>query len=457
MGSQLLSSRQIGFMALGMSIGVGLFLGSASAIKSAGPSVLLAYILSGGIIFLIMRALGEMTVHNPVSGSFAAYAHEYLGPYAGFLASWNYWILMVGVGVAESTAVGIYMKVWFADVPQWMWVCASIASICALNLLAVRAFGEAEFWFALIKVITIIALIIGGAVMIFTGLGNGGVPLGLSNLWAHGGWFPNGISGMLVSLPIVAYAFAGVEMIGIAAAEAENPKQTIPRAINSVLWRILLFYVAAIAVILAIYPWDQIGTQGSPFVTTFERLGIKEAAGIINFVVITAALSSFNCILFSGSRILKKLADEGQAPRALQKVGNSGIPSRAVIVTVSCMALGVVLNYVVPDQAFGYMMSILAFNVAWTWGMIVLTYLAFQRRVQASGLPREYPLPFRKVAPGISLLFVAFVFFMLGYDPESRTSLYAGVIWTIALSGLYLVVRRSRQLDTAKQGTPRQV
>ncbi|MEG0244919.1 MAG: amino acid permease [Pseudomonas sp.] len=452
MGSKLLSARQIAFMALGMSIGVGLFLGSASAIQSAGPSVLLAYTISGGIIFLILRALGEMTVHNPVSGSFAAYAHEYLGPYAGFLSSWNYWILMVGVGVAESTAVGIYMKAWFPDVPQWIWVCASIASICALNLLAVRAFGEAEFWFALIKVVTILALVVGGGMMIFAGWGNNGEPLGLANLWQHGGWFPNGISGMLIALPIVAYSFAGVEMIGIAAAEAENPKKTIPRAINSVLWRILLFYVAAIAVILAIYPWNQIGTQGSPFVTTFERLGIREAAGAINFVVITAALSSFNCILFSGARILKKLADEGQAPSMLRKVGSNGIPTRAVFATVACMAFGVLLNFVMPDRAFGYMMSILAFNVAWTWGMIALTYVAFQRRMKRSGIASEFPMPLRKASPAICLLFVAFVLLMLGYHPESRVSLYAGGIWTVALSALYFMANRAAKRDAAEAG-----
>ncbi|AZC18441.1 amino acid permease [Pseudomonas sp. CMR5c] len=443
MANKLLSSRQLSFMALGMSIGVGLFLGSASAIQSAGPSVLLAYLLSGGVIFLIMRALGEMTVHNPVSGSFAAYAHHYLGPYAGFLSSWNYWILMVGVGVAESTAVGIYMKSWFPEVPQWTWVCASIAAICALNLLAVRAFGEAEFWFALIKVVTILALVVGGGMMIFVGWGNAGVPLGLSNLWQHGGWFPHGASGLLLAWPIVAYAFAGVEMIGIAAAESDNPRKTIPRAINSVVWRILLFYVAAIAVILAIYPWNQIGTQGSPFVTTFERLGIRQAAGIINFVVITAALSSFNCILFSGARILKKLADEGQAPRLFAKVRGNGIPARAVYATVACMALGVVLNYLVPDRAFGYMMSLLAFNVAWTWGMIAATYLAFRRRQR--GQPREFPLPLAHITPVLCLLFVGFVVFMLGYDPKTRVSLYAGAFWTLGISACYLLNQRRAQ------------
>lgn len=435
-------------MALGMSIGVGLFLGSATAIKAAGPSVLLAYLVCGGVIFLIMRALGEMTVHHPVTGSFAAYAREYLGPYAGYLSSWNYWILMVGVGIAESTAVGVYMKVWFPDVPQWIWVFSSIASICLLNLMAVKIFGETEFWFALIKVVTIVALILGGLGMIMMGLGNGGVPIGWSNLWQHGGWFPNGFTGVLLALPVVAYSFAGVEMIGIAAAEAENPGRTIPRAVNSVLWRILLFYVAAVGVILAIYPWNELGTQGSPFVMTFEKLGIREAAGIINFVVITAALSSFNCILFSGARILKSLADSHQAPAVFRAVRPNGVPALAVLATVVCMGLGVLLNYVVPDEAFGWMMSILAFNVVWTWAMIVLTWMAFRRRQRARGEQSAFALPLPGVTPYISLLFIGFVFFMLGYGESSRVSLYAGVSWMALISVVYVL--RVRPLARAR-------
>ncbi|MDE2280922.1 MAG: amino acid permease, partial [Xanthomonadaceae bacterium] len=299
-----LTPRHITFMALGMCIGAGLFLGSASTIRLAGPSVLFAYVLGGAMIFIIMRALGEMAAHEPVAGSFGSYAHKYLGPFAGYLTSWNYWILMMGVGIAESTAVGIYMKAWFPHSPQWIWAFASVAMIGSLNLLAVKVYGELEFWFSLIKVLTVVAMIAGGFAMIWLGWGNGGTPTGLSNLWTHGGWFPHGVTGMVLALPVLVFSFGGIETIGMAAAEAAHPERTIPRAVNSVIWRILIFYIGSLFVIMAIYPWDQLDANSSPFVTTFARLGIPSAAGLINFVVITAALSSFNSTTFSGSRML---------------------------------------------------------------------------------------------------------------------------------------------------------
>ena len=214
-----LTPRHITFMALGMCIGAGLFLGSASTIRLAGPSVLVAYLFGGAMIFIIMRALGEMAVHDPVAGSFSTYAHKYLGPFAGYLTGWNYWILMMGVGIAESTAVGIYMKAWFPDWPQWIWAFGSVAMIGGLNLLAVKVYGEMEFWFALIKVLTVVLMIAGGAAIIWLGWGNGGHPVGLSNLWSHGGWFPNGVTGMVLALPVLVFSFGGIETIGMAAAE----------------------------------------------------------------------------------------------------------------------------------------------------------------------------------------------------------------------------------------------
>ncbi|MGN6650298.1 amino acid permease [Trinickia sp.] len=443
--SKLLSTRQLSFMALGMAIGVGLFLGSASAIKAAGPGVLAAYFACGGVIFLIMRALGELTVRDPSRGSFAAYAHQYLGPFSGYLVGWNYWITMVGVGIAESTAVAVYMKMWFPDVPQWIWVFSAIASIGLLNLLAVKVYGEIEFWFSLVKVVAILALIGCGTTIIVFGWGNHGVPLGLSNLWNHGGWFPHGVTGLLNAIPIVAYSFAGIEMIAIASAEARDPQKTIPRSINSVIWRILFFYVLALGVILAIYPWDQIGVNGSPFVVTFERIGISQAAGIINFVILTAALSSFNCILFSGARILRNLALQDQAPSVFSPLFSNGIPGRAVIATLVCTALGVVLNYVVPDQAFGAMMSILAFNVVFNWVFIVLTHIGYRRIVPSSDRKTGFILPAANLSAVVSLVFCGFVLYMLGADPESRISIYAGATWTILAAGAYYVRSHARR------------
>jgi AAT family amino acid transporter len=441
-----LTPRHITFMALGMCIGAGLFLGSASTIKLAGPSVLIAYLFGGAMIFVIMRALGEMAAHEPIAGSFSAYAHKYLGPYAGYLTGWNYWVLMMGVGIAESTAVGIYMKDWFPELPQWIWAFASVVMIGGLNLMAVKVYGEMEFWFALIKVLTVVLMILGGLGIIWLGWGNGGQPVGISNLWAHGGWFPNGFTGMVLALPVLVFSFGGIETIGMAAAEAAHPERTIPKAVNSVIWRILIFYIGSLFVIMAIYPWNELGTQGSPFVTTFAKLGIPQAAGLINFVVITAALSSFNSTTFSGSRMLHSLATKGQAPAAMGRLSTSGVPVRGVLVTIFFLLLGVLMNYLVPERIFGMIMSILAFNTVWTWGTVLVAHWCFHRR-------QSEPLPFRlRLWPLSSLLalaFLAFVLVMLGYSPDTRVALYVGVAWVALLTAAYWLFGVGRRMRSA--------
>ena len=440
-----LTPRHITFMALGMAIGAGLFLGSASAINMAGPSVLFAYLFGGVMIFIIMRALGEMAVHDPVAGSFSSYAHRYLGPFAGYLTGWNYWLLMVGVGMAESTAVGIYMKQWFPDLPQWIWVFGSVVMIGTLNLMAVKVYGEMEFWFTMIKVVTVVLMILGGAGMIWLGWGNSGHPVGLGNLWQHGGWFPHGVTGMVLALPVVVFAFGGIETIGMAAGEASQPERTIPRAVNSVLWRILIFYVGALFVIMAIYPWDQLGTQGSPFVTTFAKLGISQAAGLINFVVITAALSGFNSTTFSGSRMLYSLSNKGQAPAVLGKVSAHGVPIRGVLVTLACLVFGVVLNYLLPGRIFEVMMSILSFNTVWTWSMVLIAHFSFRRRFGKTTFPlRGWPF-----TSAICLAFLMFVLVMLGYSPDTRVALYVGAVWVLLLSVAYWVFGIGRRMSLA--------
>lgn len=444
-----LTPRHITFMALGMAIGAGLFLGSADAIKLAGPSVLFAYMVGGVMIFIIMRALGEMTVRDPVPGSFAVYAQRYLGSFAGYATGWNYWLLMVGVGMAEATAVGAYMQIWFPDWPRWIWVLASVVMIGGLNLLTVKIYGEMEFWFTLIKVITVLAMIAGGLAIIFLGWGNGGQPTGLANLWSHGGWFPHGVLGMVMALPVVVFSFGGVETVGIAAGEAAQPERTIPRAVNSVLWRILIFYVGALFVIMAIYPWTGLGEHGSPFVTTFAKLGIPQAAGVINFVVITAALSGFNSTTFSGSRMLYSLASKGQAPAALAEVNGQGVPMRAILATLAVLLLAVLLNYLLPARVFGMMMSILSFNTVWTWTMVLLAHYSFRRQLRLKGEePSGFRLRWWPFTGILCLAFFAFVIVMLGVNPDTRVALYVGVAWIALLSVAYKLcgVRQRMQL-----------
>lgn len=445
-----LTPRHITFMALGMAIGAGLFLGSADAIKLAGPSVLFAYMVGGVMIFIIMRALGEMTVRDPVAGSFSVYAQRYLGPFAGYLTGWNYWLLMVGVGIAEATAVGTYMREWFPDWPRWIWVLVSVVMIGGLNLLTVKIYGEMEFWFTLVKVITVLAMIAGGLSIIFLGWGNGGQPTGLSNLWSHGGWFAHGLLGMVMALPVVVFSFGGVETVGIAAGEAAQPERTIPRAVNSVLWRILIFYVGALFVIMAIYPWTGLGEHGSPFVTTFAKLGISQAAGLINFVVITAALSGFNCTTFSGSRMLYSLACKGQAPAALGHVNEQGVPVRAILATLAVLLLAVLLNYLLPAKVFGMMMSILSFNTVWTWTMVLLAHYSFRRQLRARGeAATGFRLRWWPVTGFVCLAFLAFVVVMLGVNPETRVALYVGAAWLVLLTAAYVLLDVPRYMEPA--------
>ena len=433
-----LGERHMRLIALGAAIGVGLFLGSANAIKLAGPGILLSYLLGGAAIFIIMRALGEMAVHNPVAGSFSRYAQDYLGPLSGYLTGWNYWFMWLVTCVAEITAVGIYMGIWFPDVPQWIWALAALAAMGSVNLVAVRIYGEFEFWFAMIKVVTILLMIVAGFGMILFGFGNHGVATGISNLWMHGGFFPNGVQGVLMALQMVMFAYLGVETIGLTAGEAANPKKTIPDAINAVFWRILIFYVGALFVILSIYPWNELGTHGSPFVMTFDRLGIKSAAGIINFVVITAALSSCNGGIFSTGRMLYNLAQQGQAPRAFAATSRSGVPRRALLVSVVALLIGVLLNYLVPEKVFVWVTSISTFGAIWTWGIILIAHMKFRRSLTAVQREQlEFRMPLFPYASWIVLAFLVLVIGLMAYFPDTRVALIVGPAWLVLLVLLY--------------------
>lgn len=433
-----LRERHIRLMALGSTIGVGLFLGSANAIKLAGPAILLSYVLGGIAIFIIMRALGEMAVHQPVAGSFSRYAQDHLGPLPGYLTGWNYWFMWVVTCVAEITAVGIYMGVWFPTVPQWIWALVALAAMSAVNLAAVKAYGEFEFWFAMIKVVTIVVMIVAGGCMIVFGVGNHGVATGISNLWRYGGFFPNGWIGVLMALQMVMFAYLGVEMIGVTAGEAANPKKSIPDAINSVFWRILIFYVGALFTILSIYPWNEIGTSGSPFVMTFERLGIKSAAGIINFVVLTAALSSCNGGIYSTGRMLYNLAEQGQAPRLFAKTSSGGVPRWAIQLSSIALLFGVLLNYLVPAKVFVWVTSIATFAAIWTWTVVLLAQIKFRRSL--SGTQRErlaFRMPLYPYSSWLALAFLALVIGLMAYFPDTRVALIIGPLWLLLLTVLF--------------------
>ncbi|GIN39166.1 amino acid permease [Heyndrickxia oleronia] len=433
-----LEERHITLMSLGACIGVGLFLGSAQTIELAGPAILVAYVIAGAMMFIIMRALGEMAIQNPVAGSFSRYAQVYLGPLAGFLTGWNYWFLWVVTCMAEITAVGVYMDLWFPDVPRWIWALAALVIMTLVNLITVKAYGEFEFWFALIKIVAIIAMIVIGLMIILFGFGNGGIATGISNLWKHGGFAPNGIKGILMSLQMVMFAYLGIEMLGVTAGEAKNPEKTISRAVNSVFWRILIFYVGALFVIMSIYPWNEIGTSGSPFVMTFEKIGIRQAAGIINFVVLTAALSSCNSGIFSTGRMLFNLAEQNQAPTSLKKVSKSGVPSLAIVLSAAALLIGVILNYLVPEKVFTWVTSISTFGAIWTWAMILLSQLKYRKNLSAEEKAKiKFKAPFWPYGSYIALAFLIMVVILMGFFPDTRIALIVGPLWLLLLVAVY--------------------
>ncbi|PRC91765.1 amino acid permease [Solimicrobium silvestre] len=432
-----LTARHIRFIALGSAIGTGLFYGSASAIQLAGPSVILAYLIGGVAIYLMMRSLGEMAVHNPISGSFGHYAGQYLGPLAGFLTGWTYALSMMFVCLADVTAVGIYMSFWFPDVARWVWVLSIILFVGALNLCNVKVFGEMEFWLTLIKVGAIVAMIAGGAAIIIFGLGNT-QPAGVSHLWQDGGFMPNGIGGMVASFTIVMFAFGGVEIIGISAGEAQDPQKSIPKAINAVPVRILLFYVLTLFVLMSIYPWRQIGSEGSPFVQIFDSLNITFAAAMLNFVVISAAISSINSDIFAAGRMLYGMALKGQAPAGFARLSASGVPTLTVLVMGATLLFGVVLNYLMPEDVFLLCASIVTFACVWVWLVILLSQFSMRMKMSKEEVANlKFPVLFWPYGPIIATAFMVFIFGVLGYFPKTQPALIVGVVWLIVLSIVY--------------------
>ncbi|AOY73037.1 amino acid permease [Arthrobacter sp. TES] len=432
--SRGLNVRHIRFMALGSAIGTGLFYGSASAIQKAGPAVLLAYIIGGAAVFMVMRALGEMAVRHPVSGSFGQYASRYLGPFAGFVTGWTYVFEMAIVAIADVTAFSIYMGFWFPQVDRWIWILAIILFLGALNLLSVKVFGELEFWFSLIKVVAIIAMIVGGAAIIAFGFqsGNdgGGVAPGLGNLVEHGGLFPNGFEGLLAAFAVVMFAFGGIETIGITAGEAADPKKVIPKAVNTVPVRVLLFYVLTLGVLMSIFPWNEIGSSGSPFVQIFDGLGIPAAPHILNAVVITAALSAINSDIFGAGRILFGLAQQGHAPKSFGKISRHGVPWMTVVMMGGILLVGVVLNAMIPEDVFVVIASIATFATVWVWVMILASHVAMKREIKRKDLPAsEFGSPLWPVASILTIAFMAMVIVILGVFEDTRVALYVGATW----------------------------
>jgi AAT family amino acid transporter/D-serine/D-alanine/glycine transporter len=440
-----LRNRHIQLIAIGGTIGVGLFLGSAKAIHDAGPALLVAYALGGVAIFFIMRALGELLTYRPVAGSFATYAEEFCGPLAGFVTHWSYWFMWVVIAMAELTAIGIYVRYWFPDLPQWLPALVALLVLYGTNLLAVRVFGELEFWFALVKVVTIVGFIAAGLVVIFFHIGELGATAGFANLYAHGGFLPFGLVGVLLTLQIVMFAYSGVELIGVTAGEAENPAVVLPRATNGIILRILIFYLGALVVIMSLVPWNELSPSVSPFVFVFQKLRVPAAASLITLVVITAAASSCNSGLFSTGRMLWSLAQRGQGPRIFATLNAQQVPAAGIHASAAVMLIAVALNYLVPKQVFTWITSIALIGTLWTWGVILVSHRNYRRAVQAGrASAAPFRMPCAPFANWAVLAFLVAVTGMLWLDAETRVALYVAPVWFGLLAVGYAVWRRRR-------------
>jgi len=448
-----LDNRHIQLIALGGAIGVGLFYGSSATIQMAGPSILFSYLVGGLVIFTIMRALGEMAVDEPISGSFSTYAHRYLGPFAGYLTGWTYWFMWVVVGMAEITVVGVYVNYWFPDIPSWLVALSVLIVITAINLANVKAYGEFEFWFALIKVVAIIGMILLGLGIILLGTGNGGQPIGFDNLWTHGGFMPNGINGILMSLVLVMFSFGGVELVGITAGEAKNPQRSIPLAINNVIWRILIFYIGALGVMMILYPWNEVGANGSPFVLIFDKVGIPGAAHIINFVVITAALSAFSSGLFASGRMLYNLSLQNNGPKYFGKLSKNGSPVRGTLFSSLFLLVAVVLNYIVPEKVFLYISAVATVAVITSWTIILITQLKFRQSKTKKEIEKlAFKIPLYPVSTYLALTFLAFVIVLMGFIEDMRIALVVAPIWFLILYIGYKIKKKDLKESSTKKG-----
>jgi L-asparagine transporter-like permease len=440
-----LTRRHMTMIAMGGAIGTGLFLGSGMAVGLAGPGVIVSYLLGVGICLIMMYALAEMAVVHPTAGSFGVYAEIYLNPWAGFVARYTYWFAQVVAVGGEVTAAGIYTQFWFPGVSLWVWVVVYSTALILLNLTAVRLFGEVEYWFAMIKVSAILVFIVLGVGYVFIGFG-AVAPVGLGHLFnpATGGFLPHGAAGIMKAMLVVMFSFYGIEIIAVTAGEARDPEREVPRALRSMVIRLGLFYIVAIALVVAIVPWERAGLAESPFVTVFRSLGVPFAAGLMNFVVLTAALSSMNTNLYLTGRMLFSLARSGFAPAAFGRLSPRGSPRNAILSSTVGLALAAVLSVEYANSAYQWLFGIAIFGGILVWIIVLVTLLAFRRTRARQGLPPgRVRMPFFPWLPlvGIAALLLVLVdCFFVGLG----VAWAAGGVWLGIISLVYLASRARR-------------
>ena len=438
-----LKNRHVQLLAIGGAIGTGLFLGSGRSISLAGPSILLTYMITGIICFFIMRALGELLLSNLNHHSFIDFVEEYLGDRAAFITGWTYWFCWLSLAMADLTAVGLYMQYWIPWMPQWIPALVVLAVLLVMNLTAVKHFGEMEFWFALIKVIAIVSLIIIGLIIILTGFTTNAGAAAFENLWNYGGWFPNGTMGFILSFQMVVFAFTGIELVGLTAGETENPEKVIPMAINNIPLRIILFYIGSLAIIMSIYPWIAVDPNSSPFVAVFNAVGILAAASIVNFVVLTSAASATNSGIFSTSRMIYALSKRGHAPSRMRRLTNHAVPYQATLFSAAALLFTVVLNYVMPESVFIMITSISTFCFIYIWAIIVVCHLKYRKTNPELAKQSTFTMPLYPFMNYLILAFFVFILVVLALQSDTRIALMFTPFWFLLLWAFYSMLAPS--------------
>ncbi|GKT04229.1 amino acid permease [Furfurilactobacillus entadae] len=446
--SRSLKSRHIQMIAIGGAIGTGLFLGSGTAIREAGPSIILAYFIAGSFCFFLMRSIGELLLSDTNLHSFIDFIKRYLGNRFEFVTGWTYWFCWITIAMADLTASGIYMRFWFPHFPQWATPLIIILLLMMVNLADVGLFGEMESWFAMIKVVAILAMIAGGLYLVMIGYKTPTSTASFKNLVAHGGFFPTGVTGFLNAFQMVIFAFVGIEMVGLTAGETEDPEKNLPKAINNLPIRIGLFYIGSMVITMAIYPWNKLMANQSPFVQVFSDIGIQSAAAIINFVVLTAAMSACNSAIFSTSRTLRSLAVGGNAPRFFAKLNKRHVPNNALQFSSLVLFVVVILNYLIPKGVFNLVSGVATMNFIFVWSVLIIAHLAYRKRLlEKHEQPASFTMPFFPYSNYLTLTFFFGVLIVLLFEKNTRVSIMISAAWFVIMFAVFEFYQKHKQLN----------
>lgn len=450
--SKDLKHRHVNMIAIGGAIGTGLFLGAGGRLNTAGPALALAYLVCGIFAFFVVRALGELVLYRPSSGSFVSYAREFLGEKGAYVAGWMYFLNWSTTGIADITAIALYAHYWslFTSVPQWLLALVALGVVLAVNLISVKIFGEMEFWFSIVKVTTLVAFMLISIWLLATRHPVGGTTPGTGVLADHGGVLPHGVMPVVLVMQGVIFAYAALELVGVAAGETSEPEKVVPRAVNSIMWRVAVFYVGSVVLLALLLPGSAYSAGESPFVTVLSKIGVPAAGDVMNLVVLTAAMSSLNSGLYSTGRILRSMSAAGSAPRFTGRMNRSQVPYGGILLTCGVCVLGVGLNYLVPADAFEIVLNVASLGVVSTWVIIMVCHLAFVRRAKEGLLTRPaFRLPGSPVTEVVTILFLLAVLALMWNDPEvgRKTLLLIPLIALLLVGGWFRV--RGRVAENA--------